>query len=55
MTVLLVDDQLSTLSGLVAGVNWDALGVTAIRTAGSAAQAKKILEREAVDVLLCDH
>lgn len=54
MTVLLVDDQLSILSGLVAGVNWNALGVTAIRTAGNAIQAKKILEKESVDVLLCD-
>ena len=54
MTVLLVDDQLSILSGLISGINWDALGVTAIRTAGNAAQAKKILESEPVDVMLCD-
>ena len=54
MTVLLVDDQISILSGLISGVNWDALGVTSIRTAGNAVQAKDILENERVDVLLCD-
>lgn len=54
MTVLLVDDQISILSGLISGINWEALGVTAIRTAGNAAQAKKILQQERVDVLLCD-
>ncbi len=54
MTVLLVDDQISILSGLISGLNWTALGVTAIRTAGSAAQAREILDRERIDVMLCD-
>lgn len=54
MTVLLVDDQINILSGLISGLNWDSLGVNAIRTAGNAAQAKRILQSEPVDVLLCD-
>lgn len=54
MTVLLVDDQIRILSGLISGLDWDALGVTAIRTATSAAQAKLILQDEPVDILLCD-
>ena len=54
MTVLLVDDQVSILSGLISGVDWKALGVTAIRTASNAAKAKQILEGEPVDILLCD-
>lgn len=45
MTVLLVDDQISILSGLISGIDWDALGVDAIRTAGNVAQAKKSLPR----------
>ena len=44
MTVLLVDDQISILSGLISGLDWDTLGVTAIRTATSAAHAKVILK-----------
>lgn len=54
MTVLLVDDQISILSGLISGVNWDALGVTGIRTADSAARAREILLKEPIDILLCD-
>ena len=54
MTVLLVDDQIRILSGLISALDWDALGVTAIRTASSAAQAKEILRKEQVDILLCD-
>ncbi len=54
MTVLLVDDQISVISGLISGLDWDALGVTSIRTANSAAQAKRILLAEPVELLLCD-
>lgn len=54
MTVLLVDDQVSILSGLIAGIDWEALRVTSIRTATNAQKAKKIMESEPVDILLCD-
>ena len=54
MTVLLVDDQSSILSGLISGINWDTLNITAIRTANSATQARKILQEESIDILLCD-
>ena len=33
MTVLLVDDQIRILSGLISGLDWDALEVSSIRTA----------------------
>ena len=51
MTVLLVDDQISILSGLMSGLDWDALGITSVRTAGNAIQAREILEKERIDVL----
>ena len=54
MTVLLVDDQIRILSGLISGLDWDALEVSSIRTATNAAQAKIILQEEHVDILLCD-
>ncbi len=54
MTVLIVDDQISILSGLISGIDWNALDVTAIRTADSARIAREILTNESVDILLCD-
>ncbi|MCM1123085.1 MAG: response regulator [Eubacterium sp.] len=54
MTVLLVDDQISILSGLLSGLDWDALNVTAIHTATSAQKAREILAADPVDILLCD-
>lgn len=54
MTVLLVDDQIRILSGLISGLNWQVLGITAIRTATSAVKAKEILLQEQIDILLCD-
>lgn len=54
MTVLLVDDQISILSGLVSGLNWTELGVSTIRTATNAVEARRILQSETVDILLCD-
>lgn len=54
MTVLLVDDQISILSGLISNLDWDALGVTVIHTASNAPEAKEILLREPVELLLCD-
>lgn len=54
MTVLIVDDQINIISGLISGLDWAALDVTSIHTANSAIQAKKILEKEHIDILLCD-
>lgn len=54
MTVLIVDDQIKIISGLISGLNWDTLGITSIHTAANAAKAKVILEREKIDILLCD-
>ena len=38
----------------MSGLDWDALGITSVRTAGNAIQAREILEKERIDVLLCD-
>lgn len=54
MTVLLVDDQISILSGLISGLDWDALNITTIRTATNAQTAREILQAEDIDILLCD-
>jgi len=50
MTVLLVDDQISILSGLISGIDWDKLGVTQIRSACNAYQAKEILLQNQIEI-----
>lgn len=50
----MVDDQISILSGLISGIDWSTLNVTAIRTASNARIAREILTNESIDILLCD-
>lgn len=54
MNVLLVDDQVNILSGLISALDWNGLGITNIRTATNAQKAKTILQTEKIDILLCD-
>ena len=54
MNVLVVDDQTSVVSGIVSGVDWRTLGVAQVWKAYNAYEAKEILLRERVDILLCD-
>ena len=43
MVLLLVDDQQSVLDGILAGVDWKALGSPEVLTANSALQAKRMV------------
>jgi two-component system response regulator YesN len=52
--LLMVDDQIQILNGLISGVDWIHLGVDEIRTAQGAGEAREILCRERIDILLCD-
>ncbi|MBS5522340.1 MAG: response regulator [Clostridiales bacterium] len=54
MTVLIIDDQLNVVEGLVSGVDFAKAGMDRVLTAYSAAQAKEILLLNSVDVMLCD-
>lgn len=54
MTVLLVDDQMSVLSGILSGVDWDRLEVASIKTACSTFEAREILLHMPIDLMLCD-
>ena len=54
MVLLLVDDQQSVLDGILAGVDWKALGSPEVLTANSALQAKEWFQAQAVDILVCD-
>lgn len=54
MKILIVDDQERILEATRRLVNWDKLQVDEVFTANSAAAAKKILAKEAIDIMLTD-
>ncbi|MGB8455969.1 MAG: response regulator [Anaerocolumna sp.] len=54
MTVLIVDDQINVVSGIMFGVNWEKIRVSRVLKAYNAYEAKKILSTDKVDVMLCD-
>jgi len=54
MKLLLVDDQTSVVSGLTQGIAWEEIGIDLIYTAYNAIEAKKILNTEKIDIMLCD-
>lgn len=54
MRLLIVDDEMFSISGIMAGVNWDVLPFDEVLQANSYAQAVAVLEKKAVDVALCD-
>lgn len=54
MRVLIVDDQIHVVSGIVSGIDWAKLGVTETFCAYSAFEARKIFSENPVDVMLCD-
>lgn len=54
MNILLVDDQIWVLSGMRQGIQWEKLGIDRVFTAGSAAEARQILQQEQVDLLVLD-
>lgn len=55
MNLLIVDDDIIAVKGLLDGVNWGECGVDGnIWSACNAVQALKIVENEMIDIILCD-
>ncbi|MDO4285465.1 MAG: response regulator [Eubacteriales bacterium] len=54
MRLMIVDDEVFAIQGIMDGVNWEVLPFQEIRKAGSYTQAVELLSKETVDVLLCD-
>jgi two-component system response regulator YesN len=54
MKILIVDDQISVVEGLLSGINWEKLGVSKVFGVHSAQDARLVLDREPVDLILCD-
>ncbi len=54
MNILLVDDEQSAILALLKELDWEQFGFEQILTANSPARAREILQRESVQILLCD-
>ncbi len=54
MNLLLVDDQKSVLQGLLHGIDFEVLGYSRVFTALNAADAIKVCEENAINVLVTD-
>ncbi len=54
MNVLIVDDQINVVSGVLFGVHWDRVGVGQVYKAYNAYEARQVLKEKQVDIMLCD-
>lgn len=54
MTVLLVDDEKQVLDGMLHGVDFQGIGLDTVLTARSGEEAKEIITRRPVDILITD-
>ena len=54
MRVLIVDDQIHVVNGIVNGVDWKSLGVEEPLTAYNAFEARRVFLANRVDIMLCD-
>ena len=54
MKLLIVDDQIYVAQGLRFGIDWKAEGFSEVFIALNALEARAVLQKNAVDVMLCD-
>jgi two-component system response regulator YesN len=54
MNLLIVDDEILAVQGILDGVEWDKLSFDRVLTANSYAQAVNIFLENQIDVMLCD-
>ena len=54
MTLLIVDDEIITVKGILKGVDWVQLPFEDVSWALSAQEAKAVFEKQPVDMMLCD-
>ncbi len=54
MRLLIVDDDMPTVDAILNAIDWKAIGIDAVDTAYSAAQARRILRRGQTDIIISD-
>ena len=54
MQILIVDDDIPTVEAIRDSIDWQSIGIRAVKAAHSAAQAKRILEEKDIDIVVSD-
>ena len=54
MKLLIVDDQLATLTGLCQDIDWKREGITEVAAAQNAMEARIIFRNGVPDIMICD-
>ena len=54
MNALLVDDDRFVVAALEKKINWEQLTITEVLTAFNIRQAQKIIEKNSIDICVCD-
>ena len=54
MNLLIVDDEIEIINGIMAGIHWENLGLQSVYKATSIEESMKLFEQEQIDVVLCD-
>ena len=53
-SLLMVDDELFAVRGITEGISWEEFGITKVYGVCNVKEAKTILERERIDVVISD-
>ena len=54
MNLLIVDDQVSVVQGLMEQVEWRRYGIDKVYGANSAFEAQQVIRENEIEILLCD-
>jgi YesN/AraC family two-component response regulator len=54
MNIIIVDDQISVLNGIMSGINFNKIGIDRVFTATNVSEAKEIIKTNDIDILLSD-
>ncbi|MDQ0169804.1 response regulator transcription factor [Paenibacillus tundrae] len=52
--LLIVDDEVYALQAMVEGVDWHSAGIDQVFSAGDAEEARTLLKRHSIDIMICD-
>ena len=54
MNLLIIDDEIEIINGIMAGVRWENLCFQTVYQATSIEESKKLFYQDTIDIVLCD-